>query len=166
MTISTQTYVVPDQLSITSHVIIESIPLSFSDKTELEIFDFIMYLDVGNYLKHVSRRITCKIKRLQRSPICSNVRAFRENIDLRLTTKWSHILSTISILTDDERQSMRLNASKHGIHESMFYNDYIQVRDYCKQLEKKYVVVMHGHEKEMKLFLQLNNYYKVEYRVS
>ena len=102
-----------------------------------------MYLDAGKYLKHVSRRILCKIKRLQRSSICSNARAFRENVDVRLTTKWEHILSTIPILTDDERQSMRLNASEQGIHEiyrqtSMFYNDYIQVRDFRKELENKY----------------------------
>jgi hypothetical protein len=52
-------------------------------------------------------------------------------------------LSTIPILTDEERNSMRLNASKEGIHEiyrqtSQFYHNYIQVRDFQKELENKY----------------------------
>jgi hypothetical protein len=103
--------------------------------------DFI--LDSGKYLKSVSRRILCKIGKFQRSPICSNDNAFRENTDTKLTKKWNQILSTIPILTDEERNLMRLNATKEGIHEiykqtSQFYDNYIQVRDFRKELENKY----------------------------
>jgi len=75
--------------------------------------------------------------------MCSKEEAFRENIDTKLTNKWNQILSTIPILTDNERNSMRLKASKEGIHEIYrqtlpFYDDYIQVRDYRKELENKY----------------------------
>jgi len=97
----------------------------------------------GKYLKSISRRILCKISKFQNTPICTKDDAFRETTDTELTKKWNQILSTIPILTDDERNSMRLKASNEGIHEiynqtSRFYNDYIQVRDFRIELENKY----------------------------
>ncbi|CAM4833813.1 unnamed protein product [Rotaria magnacalcarata] len=97
----------------------------------------------GKYLKHISRRVICKIEKFQHSVICSKDEAFRENTDTRLAKQWNQILSTISILTEAERNSMRLKASKEGIHEIyrqalMFHHDYIQVRDFQKELENKY----------------------------
>jgi hypothetical protein len=94
-------------------------------------------------LKSISRRILCKIKKLQNSPICTKEDAFRENTDTKLTNKWNQILSTIPIITENERNSMRSKVLKEGIHEiyrqtSQFYNDYIQVRDFRKELENKY----------------------------
>lgn len=88
----------------------------------------------------------CKIKKFQNSPICSKEDAFRENTDTKLTKKWNQILSTIPILTENERNSMRLKASKEGIHEiyrqsSIYYDNYIQVRDFRNELENKY-----GHD--------------------
>lgn len=102
-----------------------------------------MLLDSGKYLKHLSRRIVCKIEKLQHSGICAKDEAFRENTDTKLTKQWNQILLTIPILTDDERNSMRLKASKEGIHEiyrqaSKFYKDYIQVQDFLNKLKHKY----------------------------
>jgi hypothetical protein len=80
---------------------------------------------------------------LQRSPICSKDDAFRENTDGKLTKKWNQILSTIPIITEVERSSMRSKVSTEGIHEiyrqtSKYYNDFIQVRDFRQELENKY----------------------------
>jgi len=97
-------------------------------------------------MQSISRRILCKISKFQNSPICSKDNAFRENTDAKLTKKWNQILSTIPVLTENERNSMRLKVSTEGIHEiyrqiSRFSNDYIQVRDFQKELENKY-----GHD--------------------
>ncbi|CAF4625672.1 unnamed protein product [Rotaria sp. Silwood1] len=97
----------------------------------------------GKYIQHISRRVLCKIQKLQHSALCSNDEAFRENTDIKITKQWNQILSTIPILTENERKSMRLKVSKEGIHEiyrqtSKFYNNYIQVRDFQKSLENKY----------------------------
>jgi len=94
-------------------------------------------------LKSISRRVICKISKFQQSPICAKDNAFRENTDTKLTKKWNQILSTIPILTDNERNSMRLKVSRQGIHEiyrqtSEFYHDYIQVRDFQQELINKY----------------------------
>ncbi|CAF5042740.1 unnamed protein product, partial [Rotaria sp. Silwood1] len=94
-------------------------------------------------IQHISRRVLCKIQKLQHSALCSNDEAFRENTDIKITKQWNQILSTIPILTENERKSMRLKVSKEGIHEiyrqtSKFYYDYIQVRDFRKSLENKY----------------------------
>ncbi len=107
------------------------------------MYNKICHLDSGKYLQSISRRILCKIGKFQTSPICSKENAFRENTDEKLTKKWNQILSTIPILTDEERNSMRLNATKEGIYEihrqtSQFYDNYIQVRDFRKELENKY----------------------------
>lgn len=102
-----------------------------------------LYLDSGKYLKSVSRRVLCKIPKIKNSPVCTKEDAFRENTDTKLTQKWNQILSTLPILTENERNSMRLKVSKEGIHEiyrqtTQFYDDYIQVRDFRKELETKY----------------------------
>jgi hypothetical protein len=101
------------------------------------------FLDSGKYLKSISRRVICKISKFQNSPICSKDDAFRENTDKKLTQKWNQILSTIPDLTEIERNSMRSKASNEGIHEiyrqsSIYYDGYIQVRDFQKELENKY----------------------------
>ena len=85
----------------------------------------------------------CKIPKLQKSPICSKENAFRENIDAKLTEKWNQILSSIPIITDDERSTLRDKASNEGIHEiyrqtTHFFDDFIQVRDFRQELENKY----------------------------
>ena len=102
-----------------------------------------MSLDSGKYLKSISRRIICKIGKFQNSPMCSKESAFRENIDTKLINKWNQILSTIPSITDEERNAMRSQSIKDGIHEiyrqtTLFYQDYIQVRDFQKELEIKY----------------------------
>jgi hypothetical protein len=94
-------------------------------------------------LKSVSRRILCQISKFENSPICSKDNAFRENTDAKLTKKWNQILSTIPILTENERNTMRIKVSKEGIHEIYrqtleFVKNYIQVRDFQKELENKY----------------------------
>ena len=75
--------------------------------------------------------------------MCSTKEAFRENIDSRLTSKWNQLLSSISTLTDVERNEMRSLSSKEGIYEIyrqtlLFARDHIQVRDFQKELENKY----------------------------
>ncbi|CAF4370432.1 unnamed protein product [Rotaria sp. Silwood2] len=100
----------------------------------------------GKYIQHISRRVLCKIQKFQRSALCSSDEAFRENTDTKLTKQWNQILSTIPILTENERNSMRSKVSREGIHEiyrqtSKYYNDYIQVRDFRNALENKY-----GHD--------------------
>lgn len=94
-------------------------------------------------MKSISRRIICKIGQFQNSDLCSKAAAFREAIDTKLTNKWNQILSTISSLTEEERQTLRTKTQKHGIHEIykqtlLFQQDHIQVRDFQKELENKY----------------------------
>lgn len=101
------------------------------------------HLDSGKYLQSISRRIICKIAKFQTSPMCAKDNAFRENTDVKLTKKWNQILSSIPIITDEERTAMRDKASKEGIHEiyrqtARFLDEYIQVRDFRKELETKY----------------------------
>ena len=100
-------------------------------------------LDSGKYVKSVSRRVVCKIPHVQRSPVCAKDDAFRENTDTKLTNKWNQLLSSIPILSEAERLEMRSRVTKEGIHEiyrqtSRLYDDYIQVRDFRHELEKKY----------------------------
>ncbi|UJR07769.1 hypothetical protein I4U23_012052 [Adineta vaga] len=97
----------------------------------------------GKYLKSISRRLICKIAKFQSTPMCSKDEAFRENIDTKLTKNWNQILSTIPILTENERNVLHLKVAKEGIHEihrqaSIYTHDYIQVRDFRQELEKKY----------------------------
>jgi hypothetical protein len=119
--------------------------VTFICNTGLDKIQFIerICLDSGKYLQSISRRVICKISKFQKSSICTHDNAFRENTDIKLTKKWNQILSTISILTENERNSMRLKISNEGIHEiyrqtSQFYHDYIQVQDFRQELENKY----------------------------
>lgn len=62
---------------------------------------------------------------------------------MKLTKKWNQILSSIPIISDEERQEMRTKATKEGVHEiyrqtNQFFHDHIQVRDFRKELETKY----------------------------
>ncbi|UJR16762.1 hypothetical protein I4U23_003662 [Adineta vaga] len=96
-----------------------------------------------NYLEHTSRRIICKIEKLQSTPICSKDQSFRENTDTDLMNQWNQILATIPNLTDEERETMRLKATTQGIYEIyrqilLLAPDHIQVRNFQKQLENKY----------------------------
>lgn len=94
-------------------------------------------------MKHVSRRVLCKIEKLRATPLCSSQEAFRENTDHKLILKWNQILSSIPVLDEDERNALRSEARKQGIHEIFrqtlaYAKDYIQVRDFQQELEKKY----------------------------
>jgi hypothetical protein len=100
-------------------------------------------LDSGKYLQHVSRRVVCRLGQFRRSPVCSKDEAFRENTDTKLSEQWSQLLKSIVGLAVGERTAMRVKALKHGVHEiyrqaSMFAADYVQVRDFRKNLENKY----------------------------